>query len=192
MKTIALFVIVSSLIISCDSPAPKQSGSGASAEGELQGSHDTGIWQNGTYTDEFGQTSDRDCIRTKGFISGSFSNATTPHAPLNVSILIFNPNSISLQVFEFAGNTPLKALSPQSYSVSIEGPDGAEHKVKAVNYSDKIAFEKTDARTVHDILMKGGRIQFSITGDFNTSTRYLFTIDNATGYDAAYRILSEK
>jgi hypothetical protein len=40
--------------------------------------------------------------------------------------------------------------------------------------------------------MKGGRVQFSIAGDFNATTRYQFTIDNATGYDAAFRNLTQK
>jgi hypothetical protein len=99
---------------------------------------------------------------------------------------------MSLQLFENAGNTPVKALTPQGYTVTIDDADGAEHKVKAVNYSDKVTFEKTDAGIVHEILMKGGRVQFSIAGDFNATTRYQFTIDNATGYDAAFRNLTQK
>jgi hypothetical protein len=192
MKVNAAILILCFLFVSCDSPAPQQSGPGQTAGGDSQSPHGTGIWQNETYTDEFGQTSDRDCIRSRDPVTGTFSNAAKANAPLNVRFLIFNPNSISLQLFENAGNTPVKALSPQSYTVTITDAGGAEHRVKAVNYSDKVAFEKTDARVVHDILMKGGRVQFSLAGDFNATTRYRFTIDNATGYDAAFRNLTQK
>src|SRR5271169_2587319 len=159
MKVCAAILMLCFLFVSCDSQAPKQNGSGHTAEGDSPGPQGTGIWQNETYTDEFGQTSDRDCIRTRDPITGTFSNAAKANAPLNVRFLIFNPNSISLQLFENAGNTPVKALSPQSYTVTIEDADGAGHKVKAVNYSDRVAFEKSDARIVHDVLMKGGKVQ---------------------------------
>jgi hypothetical protein len=192
MKVNTAILILCFLFVSCDSPAPKQNGSGKTAGEDSQSPRGTGIWQNEIYTDEFGQTSDRDCIRNRDLIAGSFSNVAKTSAPLNVRFLIFNPNSISLQLFENAGNTPVKALTPQGYTVTIDDADGAEHKVKAVNYSDKVAFEKTDAGIVHEILMKGGRVQFSIAGDFNATTRYQFTIDNATGYDAAFRNLTQK
>ena len=104
--------------------------------------------------------------------------------------LIFSPNNIFLQLFEYAGNNPVKTLSPKRYTVSIEDADHGKHKLKAMNYSDRLAFEKTDAKTVHDILMKGGKIQFSIADDFTTGTQYQFTVDNASGYDEAFKNLS--
>lgn len=192
MKRGAAILIASVLLASCESPGPKQTASGESTGGESRSSQGTGIWQNDTYTDELGQTSDRDCIRNREDIPGTFTNATARDAPLNVRFLIFNPNSISLQLFENAGNIPVRALSPQSYAVSILDDGGVLHSLKAMNYSDKVAFEKSDARTVHDILMKGGKIRFTLSGDLNTTARYQFTIPNAAGYDAAYRNLSQK
>ncbi len=192
MKTGAVFLMLSFLMVSCDSPSPKQAGSGQTGEAESRISQGTGIWQNDTYTDELGQTSDRDCIRNREVISGSFSNAAASNAPLSVRFLIFSPNSISLQLFENAGDAPVKALSPQSYTVSIQDADGLLHTLKAMNYSDRVAFEKSDARAVHDILMKGGKVQFTLSGDLNTKTRYQFSIENAGGYDAAYKNLGQK
>ena len=186
----AALILSSCLFESCESPPPKQNESGHNRQRDLQSSHDAGIWDNDRYEDELGQTAEREYVTNKDFITGSFSNTVTPHSPLNVKFLIFSPNNISLKLFEYAGPTPLKALSPKTYTVSIEDADGGKHKLKAINYSDRLAFEKTDAKTVHEILMKGGKIHFSITDEFSTKTQYQFTIDNAGGYDEAYRNLS--
>jgi hypothetical protein len=192
MKLLTAIVLSSFLFSSCETPLPKKNESGLTRKGESQSSHDAGIWENDTYVDELGQTSERDYISNRVFITGRFSNTATPHSPLNVKFRIFGPNNISLQLFEYAGNNPVKALSPESYTVAIRDADGVQHKLKAINYSDRLAFEKTDAKTVHEILMKGGNIQFNISGEFKTKTQYQFTIDNASGYDEAYKNLSGK
>jgi hypothetical protein len=195
MKPILPVILLSSLLVSCESPAPQPNTKDAKDGGQAnveRGHGSMGIWENDRYADELGQTRERECIRNKDFIAGSFSNAATPPSPLTVRFLIFNPNSISFQLFEHAGNNPVKALSPKSYTVSIEDVDGGKHKFRSMNYSDKLVFEKTDAKTVHDILMKGGKIQFSIVDEFNARTQYQFTIDNASGYDEAYKNLTEK
>ena len=191
MKHLLRAVLLSGLLVSCESPAPQPTKGDAGDRAQANvGS--TGIWENGRYADELGQTSDRECIRNKDIIAGSFSNASTLNSPLSVRFLIFNPTSISFQLFEYGGNNPVKALSPRSYTVSIEERDGGKPKFRAMNYSDKLAFEKTDAKAVHDILMKGGKIQFSIVDDFNAKTQYQFIIENASGYDEAYKNLTEK
>jgi hypothetical protein len=195
MTHILLALILSSLLVSCESPTPQPNpgDAGDRAQANVDKGHgSTGIWENDRFADELGQTSERECIRNKDLITGSFRNAATLHSPLSVRFLIFNSHSISFQLFENAGNYPVKALSPKSYTVSIEETDGGKQKFRAMNYSDKLAFEKTDAKGVHDILMKGGKIQFSIADDFNPKTQYQFTIDNATGYDEAYKNLTEK
>ena len=194
MKLLLSVVLLSGLLVSCETPVPQPNPKGDQRGGQpsgQSGNGSTGIWENDRYADELGQTSDRDYICNKGFIAGSFGGTATPQSPLNVKFLIFGPNNISLQLFENGGNNPVKALSPKSYTVSIEDADGGNHRLKAMNYSDKLAFEKTDARTVHDILMKGGKIQFRITDDFNPGKQYQFTIDNASGYDEAYKNLTE-
>ena len=192
MRVLAGTVLASLIFVSCETPAARHNESGPGSREKVQSPHDTGIWTYETYADELGQTREREYITNREFVAGSFSNSTTPHAPLNVRFRIFNSTTISLQLFEYAGSDPLKALSPRGYSVSIEDADGVQHKLRAMNYSDRLAFEKTDAGIVHDILMKGGRIQFSITGDMNAATRYRFTIDRANGYDEAYRNLADK
>ena len=180
------------LSISCDTPSAKHDERGSPRNGEMQSAHDTGVWVIDTFVDELGQTRERQYITNRGVIAGNFSTASIPRAPLNIKFRIFDPNNISLQLFEYSGNTPVKALSPQMYSVSIEDADGVDHTVKAVNYGDKLSFERSDAGMIHGILMKGGRVQFSITGEMNTTSRYQFTIENAKGYDEAFSQLEAK
>ncbi len=191
MKSVVLLVLLSCLLVSCESSTPKQGATGKNGNGERESALQTGIWENAIYADELGQTRDRDYIRNKELIAGSFSTAATPHSPLSVGFFIFGPNSIYLQLFEHAGNTPVKTLTPVSYTVTMQDADGGQHQAKALNYSDRLAFEKTDARTVHEILIKGGKIQFIITNDFTPKTQYQFTIDNARGYDEAYKKLTD-
>ncbi len=192
MRIVIAILILSSLFLSCDSSSPKDHPAGKGKTAGTENPPEMGIWENDTYTDELGQTSDRDCIRNRGFITGGFSTAALPYAPLNVKFLIFGPNSISVQLFENGGADPVKAVTPRSYTVTIVGSDGTQHRVKAMNYSDKVSFERTDAGTVHDVFMKGGKVLFTLSDDFTPAIHYQFTIENATGYDAAYRTLTGK
>ena len=193
MKLLLPILLLALLLCSsCDTPEATPAGERQKKGSEPQPSRSTGIWENGSFVDELGVTADRPCIRSRGSITGSFSNSVTPHSPLNVTFLVFGPNGISLQLFENGGKDPVKALTPVSYTVTIVDADGNPHKVKAMNTSDKIVFERTDAKAVHDVLMKGGKIRFSIANDFNPAVQYEFTIDNATGYDAAFKTMIEK
>jgi hypothetical protein len=191
MKWYHIVLIAPFILCSCDTQESKQPAAGEHRPDQAQNLRGTGIWENDTFVDELGVTRDRACIKNTGFLAGIFSNSSTPHSPLNVRLTIFGPNNISLQLFENGGSEPLKALTPVSYTVTVTAADGTQHRVKAMNYSDKVAFERTDAATVHDILMKGGKVQFNIGDDFNATNRYQFAIENASGYDVAYKTLTE-
>jgi hypothetical protein len=64
--------------------------------------------------------------------------------------------------------------------------------MRAENYSDRLSFNNSDSKKVHNILMKGGQIQFWIKETETPTTQYQFTIDNADWYENAYRILTNK
>lgn len=151
----------------------------------------TGIWRVGYYTDEFGEPTKKGYIRNTSLIRGTFSNTATQDSDLDVTFLISNSSDISIQLYEYAGNNPVKAYSPDSYTVLIQDKDGNRLKLRAVNYSERLSFEAAESRQVHNALLKGGSLKFRITENDTPTTQYEFSIENADWYDNAYRKLKE-
>ena len=130
-------------------------------------------------------------FRNTNLISGTFSNTATQNSDLNVKFLITNANDVNIMLYEYANNNPVKAYSSESYQVLIQDKDGNRVKLIATNYSDRLNFDKSASKQVHDILMKGGTIKFKIYELDTPTTQYDFTIDNADWYENAYTKLKE-
>ncbi len=152
----------------------------------------TGMWTIRYYVDEFGEPTKEGYISNKYLIRGTFSNTATQDSELDVRFLITNSSDISIKLFEYAGNNPVKAYSYDSYTVLVQDKDGKRLKLSAVNYSsDRLSFDKTASRQVHNALMKGGTLKFRITENDTPTTQYQFTIQKADWYENAYRKLKE-
>ena len=145
----------------------------------------------GFYVDEFGEPTKDGYISNSSYIQGLFSNTATQDSDLNVKFLISDKNDISIQLYEYAGNNPVKAYSATSYLVLIQDSNGERLKLRATNYGDRLAFNKSESIKVHKALMNGGEIQFRITEVETPTTQYGFSIANANYYDNAYRKLKE-
>lgn len=154
--------------------------------------NNTGIWSVRHYVDEFGEPTKQGYITNTSSIKGTFSNTATQNSALNVDFLITNSSKVSIQLYEYAGNNPVKAYSSESYRILIQDKDGKRLKLTATNYSDRLSFDKTASRQVHNVLMKGGSIKFKIYETDTPTTEYDFTISNADWYENAYRKLTEK
>ncbi len=138
------------------------------------------------YVDDFGEPTKQGYIRNTNLISGTFSNTATQNSDLNVKILITNSSDINIMLYEYAKDNPVKAYSSDSYQVLIQDKDGNRLKLIATNYSDRLNFDKSASRQVHNILMKGGTVKFKIYEIDTPTTQYDFTIDNADFYENAY------
>jgi uncharacterized protein YpmB len=148
--------------------------------------NNTGIWSVGYYVDEFGEPTKKGYITNPSFIQGYFSNTATHNSRLNVTFLISDSTNISIQLYEYAGNNPVKAYSTDSYKVLIQDKDGNRLKLIAENYSDRLSFDRITSMKVHNILKKGGTIKFKIV-DINTpTTEYEFLIPISDWYENAY------
>jgi len=154
--------------------------------------NNTGMWSVRHYVDEFGEPTKQGYITNSSSIKGTFSNTATQDSRLNVDFLISNSSKISIQLYEYAGNNPVKAYSSESYRVLIQDKDGKRLKLRATNYSDRLSFDKTTSRKVHNIFMKGGTIKFKIVEIDTPTTEYEFTISKADWYENAYRKLIGK
>jgi hypothetical protein len=148
--------------------------------------NNTGMWSVRHYVDEFGEPTKQGYISNTSSINGTFSNTATQNSALNVDFLISNSLKISIQLYEYAGNNPVKAYSSESYRVLIQDKDGNRLKLTATNYSDRLSFDKTASRQVHNVLMKGGIIKFKIYEIDTPTTEYDFTIQKADWYENAY------
>lgn len=157
----------------------------------LENINNTGIWTVQYYVDDFGEPTKEGYIRNTNLISGTFSNTATQNSALNVKFLITNANDINMMLYEYAGNNPVKAYSSESYQVLIQDKDGNRLKLRATNYSDRLNFDKTTSKKVHNILMKGGSIKFKIYESDTPTTEYDFTINNSDWYENAYAKLEE-
>jgi hypothetical protein len=154
--------------------------------------NNTGIWRVGKYVDSFGEPTDEGYITNREYIKGTFSNTATQNSELNVKFLITNLSDVNIQLYEYAGNNPVKAYSADSYSVQIQDRDGNRNRLKATNYSDRLSFGNEASRIIHNVLMKGGNIKLNIVEDDTPTTKYQFEINNADWYENAYRILTGK
>lgn len=157
----------------------------------LENLNNTGMWSVGYYIDEFGEKTKQGYITNSLSITGTFSNTATQDSRLNVDFLITNSYKISFQLYEYAGNNPVKAYSSDSYRVLIQDKDGNRYNFTAINYSDRLQFDKTTSKQVHNILMKGGSIKFKVVEIDTPTTEYYFIIPNADWYENAYRKLQE-
>lgn len=153
--------------------------------------NNTGMWTVRHYVDEFGEPTKQGYISNTSSINGTFSNTATQNSALNVDFLISNSSKISIQLYEYAGNNPVKAYSSESYRVLIQDKDGNRLKLTTTNYSDRLSFDKTASRQVHNVLMKGGTIKFKIYEIDTPTTEYDFTIQKADWYENAYTKLKE-
>ncbi|MEK0337271.1 MAG: hypothetical protein QQN41_07550 [Nitrosopumilus sp.] len=154
--------------------------------------NNTGIWTVRYYVDDFGEPTKEGYISNTYLIRGTFSNSATQDSELDVRFLISNSSNISIKLFEYAGNNPVKAYSYESYKVLVQDCESKRYNLKATNYeSDRLSFDKTASRKVHNILMKGGTIKFKIIESDTPTTEYEFTIQKADWYENAYAKLKE-
>jgi len=154
--------------------------------------NNTGIWEVSYYVDKFGDATKERYIRNTEYINGLFSNTATQNSDLNVRFLIDGSTSISIMLYEYARNNPVKAMSEDRYSARIKDKDGNKFNIRGTNYSDRITFSEDSSRIIHKALMKGGQIQIWIQEDDTPTTQYSFTIQNADWYENAYAKLKSK
>lgn len=153
--------------------------------------NNTGMWSVRYYVDEFGEPTKQGYITNTTSIKGVFSNTATQGSKLNVDFLINSYSKISIKLYEYAGNNPVKSNARMwdSYEVLMQDKDGKRLELKARNSSDRLTFDKTYSRKLHKALMKGGKVKFRIRKIGRWTTQYEFTIQKADWYDNAYRKL---
>lgn len=142
-----------------------------------------GTWKVNHYVDDFGAPTKDGYITTETPIAGTFSNSATQDSELLVALLIEKNLSMAIQLYEYARNNPVKAYGSDSYDIKVRDKDGKNYSLRGTNYeSDRLRLDKADAMKLHNILLKGGKVQFVIRESDTPTTVYNFAIDNADGY----------
>lgn len=151
--------------------------------------NNTGMWRISYYSDEFGELTKKALITNSELIKGAFSNTATENSDLNVQFLIDNESSISIKLYEYGGNNPVKAYTSRKYRIYIQDKDGERFSLVAYNFSDnRMSISDSDVLILHNALMKGGTIKFKIVEDETPTTEYAFII-NADWYSNAFELL---
>jgi hypothetical protein len=196
MKNLLLFFIVVLLISSCTTNQ-QESNEYARIADSIRVADSIAMieisipdtWKISHYVDEFGEPTKQRFITNSKIILGTFSNSATENSDLVVKFLIDNPESISIQLFEYAGNNPVKKGIEEGYKIKIKPENSEPVVLEARNFSDRLSLNKANSKKLSDILLKGGRLLFSIIEVTEySSASYKFEIPNAQGYD---KILSE-
>ncbi|MCT7466253.1 hypothetical protein N5T78_06655 [Aliarcobacter cryaerophilus] len=163
----------------------------------LENLNNTGMWEVKYYVDQFGEPTKNYYITNKNPINGYFSNSATRNSELKVEFLN-DEYDVAIQLYEYAGNNPVKAYSSEDYTIYVKDKDGETYILDGWmgTGSDRLIFSnipsKASNKIVKNVLMKGGTIQFRIVENKYGLSKYSFTLTNADWYDNAYNLLKVK
>jgi outer membrane murein-binding lipoprotein Lpp len=147
--------------------------------------NNTGMWTVRYYVDNFNEPTKTPYITNPELIAGTFSNTATQDSPLRVKLLIDSAESIDIQLYEYAGNNPVKAGVYDDYEVLVRDKDNGRTELRATNYGDRLSLAKGDAKKLYVVLVKGGQVQFRIINTKIPTSQYVFAIDNAAYFENA-------
>jgi len=156
-----------------------------------ESNNEFGIWETKFYVDDFGEFTKNGYVTNSNIIIGKFSNSATQDSELAVRFLITNKDDIDIMLYEYGRNNPVKNSGLNI--VLVQDNDGNRYRLSAYNRSDRLSLsrfsyydetgnkvlEKSHARMLYNILMKGGNIKFNISESNHSTSVYNFSILNA-------------
>lgn len=163
----------------------------AYATGLCESGPKTSKWVIRNYVDEFGDPIKQSYMTNINRIRGTFSNTATEDSHLDSYFLVENPWDISIKLYEYAGNNPVKGYSDNKYTVLVKADDGTRFRLSATNNSDRLSIGGTDSKILHDAFIEYRTLKFHIVEVETPTTKYDFTVD-ATGYTATYLRLKKQ
>lgn len=149
---------------------------------KLANINNLGVWLVSYFVDEFGESTKEGYIQTS--VTGTFSNTATQDSPLDVRFIISSESDISIKLFEYAGNNPVKCYgSTDYYTMQVMDDKGGRHKFTATNHSERL--NVVSSARLSKILKGGGTVKFRIVENDTPTTNYSFEIKNAGWYENA-------
>lgn len=157
---------------------------------------DTGVWTMKAYVDEFNLPTNEYYIVNETGFKGTFSNSATTNSVLEAYLFYEGTDKydiLSIRLLEYGDyrvNNPY-SLS-RDYNIAVMDADGNKSRVTGIMFSDSYDVYVTDEQPILDALKKGGTVRLAITEKEDPLTKYIITIDDAAGFDIAYRQFWEK
>ena len=151
---------------------------------ESETTQDTGIWEKRAYVDEFDLPTDEYYISNKEPIVGKFSNSATTDSPLCVFIY-FEEGIMSIKLIEYGSYVVKNPYSEDRvYNIVMMDTFGEKHYFDGVMPSEfeRIFFDGANSDTIIEALSENGTVRFAITEADNATTKYIFTIEDTTGF----------
>ena len=159
-------------------------------DGNDETAQDTGIWTVRAYIDEFNLPTDEYYITNETAFIGTFSNSATTNSTLAAYLYCeqYNGNDmLRIRLLEYGSsrvNNPYS--STRYYDITVMDADGVRYYTEGSMYSGSYDVYVLDEQLVLDALKKGGTVRLAITESDDPLTKYIITIDDASGFSAAY------
>ena len=155
---------------------------------------DMGIWMLKAYVDEFDLPTDEYFVVNKSAFTGKFSNSATTNSKLEAYIFCEKTDNlheyIDIRLFEYGQYRVHNSYSKtRYYDIAMMDKDGVKYYMDgdiAPDSSDITIWDEGDVQTIINALKKGGTVRFSITERNSSLTKYIFTINDASGFASAY------
>lgn len=144
-------------------------------------------WIVKSHVDEFGEPTSTRYATNDRLIRGTFSNTATQDSELNVLFIINDSEDIAVQLFEYAGNNPVKAYSRMKYRLLIREADGKTHRLEAYGWEDTVAFNRETSKQVFKSLSKAGEIKFKLIERGRPINYYEFSVSSSNELNALFK-----
>jgi chaperonin cofactor prefoldin len=170
--------------------------------GELSDeSQNSNKWEIRYYVDEFGDKTNSGYITNSKYILGTFSNSATEDSDLGVEFLISNSDDVSIQLYEYLDNNPVKG--PSGYSVFVKDSKNNKYELDGYISTDRLSIEKSEyydetgnkvlaksqSKLLYNLLMSGEYLKFRIEEIGNRTTVYNFVISKNEGFSKLEKLL---
>ena len=139
---------------------------------------ETDFWEVNYFVDNFGEKTNQSFVTNTDYIKGTFSNSATQNSKLNVTFIIKSSSDIAIQLYEYAGNNPVKASSAYSCYINVKGSDNTTLEFQSIYSGSRLSLKRKNSQKVHELLMKGGTTKFFIYEAQRPSTQYNFVIED--------------
>lgn len=152
-----------------------------------------GIWELRAYVDEFDMPTDEYFIVATAD-KAKFSNSVTTDSELDAFLFCEELNEeqdyIEIRLYEYGDYRVKNPYSEaEEYNIIMMDDDKNKYQLNGVmfsGYEDIVIFDEEDVRVVKEALKKGGTVRFAVTEEDDPLTKYIFSFDEAAGFDKAY------
>ena len=141
-------------------------------------SADAQTWSKNFYVDDFDEPTDEWYV-SRSFL-GTFSNSATTDSRLSGNMLIDEEN-VCIFLYEYYTHQVKNSYSrSKDYVINVRLEDGTTKKFSGCIYSegDRICVDGSEATSLKNLLVTGGKMKFYVYEKDNSVTNYLFEISS--------------